>query len=92
MAFIYDIRANLTMLVDLLNTSGDVAVDGDELTTAAQLREFAARHDFSGPLTATRSDVEETLRLRARFAAALDSSIDAEGEGRGRNGDFGGRR
>lgn len=80
MAFIYDIRANLTMLVDLLNTSGDVAVDGDELTTAAQLREFAARHDFSGPLTATRSDVEETLRLRARFAAALDSSIDAEGE------------
>ena len=29
MAFIYDIRANLTMLVDLLNTSGDVTDGGD---------------------------------------------------------------
>ena len=78
MAFIYDIRANLTMLVDLLNTSGDVVADGDELTTTAKLREFAARHDFSGPLTATKNDVEETLRLRQRFAAALDASIAAE--------------
>ncbi len=78
MAFIYDIRANLTMLVDLLNTSEVVARDGDELTTAAKLREFAARHDFSGPLTATKSDVEETLRLRERFASALDASILAE--------------
>lgn len=80
MAFIYDIRANLTMLVDLLNTSGDIADGGDELTTTAKLREFAARHDFSGPLTATRSDVDETLKLRQRFAAALDSNIDAETE------------
>ena len=78
MTFAYDIRSNLTMLVDLLNTSGDVAADGDELTTTAELREFAARHDFSGPLVATPSDVEDTLRLRARFASALDSSIDAE--------------
>ncbi|WP_209370812.1 CGNR zinc finger domain-containing protein [Brevibacterium renqingii] len=80
MTFAYDIRANLTMLVDLLNTSGDVAADGDELTTTAALREFAARHDFSGPLVATQTDIEETVRLRARFAAALDSSIDAETE------------
>src|SRR5699024_2860960 len=54
------------------------AADGDELTTTAKLREFAARHDFSGPLIAAGTDVEDTLRLRARFAAALDSSIDAE--------------
>jgi hypothetical protein len=80
MPFMYDIRANLTMLVDLLNTSGDVAADGDELTTTAKLREFAARHDFSGPLTATKADVDETLRLRARFADALDASIDAESD------------
>src|SRR5699024_539820 len=78
MTFAYDIRSNLTMLVDLLNTSGDIAADGDELTPTAKLREFAARHDFSGPLIAAGSDVEDTLRLRARFAAALASTTDAE--------------
>ncbi|TSI19509.1 CGNR zinc finger domain-containing protein [Brevibacterium aurantiacum] len=80
MTFANDIRSNLTMLVDLLNTSGAVAEEGDELTTAAGLREFAARHDFSGPLKATKSDVKETRELRERFAIALDASIDAESE------------
>lgn len=80
MTFANDIRSNLTMLVDLLNTSGAIAEEGDELTTAAGLREFAARHDFSGPLKATKSDVKETRELRERFAIALDASIDAESE------------
>ncbi|UVI35447.1 CGNR zinc finger domain-containing protein [Brevibacterium spongiae] len=78
MTFAYDIRSNLLMLVDLLNTSGTVAAAGDELTTTAGIREFAARHDFSGPIRATKSDVEETQRLRERFASALDASIDAQ--------------
>ena len=77
MTFAYDIRSNLTMLVDLLNTSGNVTGAGDELTTPAGIREFAARHDFSGPLRATKSDVEETRRLRARFTSALEARIDA---------------
>ena len=78
MTFAYDIRSNLLMLVDLLNTSGSGAEADDELTTPAALREFAARHDFSGPLRATKVDVEETLRLRARFTSALNESIDAD--------------
>lgn len=78
MTFAYDIRSNLLMLVDLLNTSGSVTEVGDELTTAAGVREFAARHDFSGPLRATKADVEETSRLRARFASALDENIEAD--------------
>lgn len=78
MTFAYDIRSNLIMLVDLLNTAGSIAEEGDQLTTTARLREFAARHDFSGPLHATRQDVKETRRLRSRFASALDQSIDAD--------------
>ncbi|SDS70529.1 Conserved protein containing a Zn-ribbon-like motif, possibly RNA-binding [Brevibacterium sandarakinum] len=78
MTFANDIRSNLTMLVDLLNTSGAIAEAGDELTTTAGLHGFAARHDFSGPLKATKSDVKETRELRERFAIALDASIDAE--------------
>ncbi|MDN6123804.1 MAG: CGNR zinc finger domain-containing protein [Brevibacterium sp.] len=80
MTFANDIRSNLTMLVDLLNTSGAIAEEGDELTTTAGLHGFAARHDFSGPLKATKSDVEETRELRERFAIVLDASIDAETE------------
>ena len=78
MTFANDIRSNLTMLVDLLNTSGAIAEEGDELTTTAGLHGFAARHDFSGPLKATKSDVKETRELRERFAIVLDASIDAE--------------
>lgn len=78
MTFAYDIRSNLAMLVDLLNTSGTIAEVGDELTTTAGLHGFAARHDFSGPLKATKPDVEATRELRARFAVVLDSSIDAQ--------------
>lgn len=78
MTFANDIRSNLTMLVDLLNTSGAIAEAGDELTTTAGLHGFAARHDFSGPLKATKSDVKETRELRERFAIVLDASIDAE--------------
>ncbi|MCM1011487.1 MULTISPECIES: CGNR zinc finger domain-containing protein [unclassified Brevibacterium] len=78
MTFAYDIRSNLTMLVDLLNTAGGIAADGDQLTTTAGLRDFAAGHDFSGPLTATKADVEETRRLRERFAAAFAVGLDAE--------------
>ena len=44
MTFAYDIRSNLTMLVDLLNTAGGIAESGDELTTTTGLRDFAARH------------------------------------------------
>ncbi|SMY03156.1 CGNR zinc finger domain-containing protein [Brevibacterium sp. 239c] len=80
MTFAYDIRSNLTMLVDLLNTSGTIAEAGDELTTTAGLHGFAARHDFSGPFQATKPDVEETRELRERFAVVLDSSIDAQTE------------
>ena len=80
MTFAYDIRSNLIMLVDLLNTSGTIAEAGDSLTTTAGLREFAARHDFSGPLRATTSDIEATRGLRGRFAAALESSLAAETE------------
>ena len=78
MTFANDIRSNLTMLVYLLNTSGAIAEAGDELTTTAGLHGFAARHDFSGPLKATKSDVKETRELRERFAIVLDASIDAE--------------
>ncbi|QQB15909.1 CGNR zinc finger domain-containing protein [Brevibacterium celere] len=77
MTFAYDIRSNLTMLVDLLNTAGGIAADGDQLTTTAGLRDFAAGHDFSGPLTATKADVEETRRLRERFAAAFEAGLDS---------------
>ena len=80
MTFANDIRSNLRMLVDLLNTSGSVTEAGDELTTAAGVREFAARHDLSGPLHATEADVEETSRLRARFTSALDENIEADTE------------
>lgn len=80
MTFANDIRSNLTMLVDLLNTAGAIAEEGDELTTTAGLHGFAARHDFSGPLKAAKSDVKETRELRERFAIALDASIDAETE------------
>ena len=84
MTFAYDIRSNLTMLVDLLNTAGTIAAAGDELTTTANLHDFASRHDFSGPLRATKSDVEETRRLRDRFnaafAAGLDSEVDSDRE------------
>lgn len=80
MTFANDIRSNLTMLVDLLNTSGAIAEEGDELTTTAGLHGFAARHDFSGPLKATKSDAKETRELRERFAIVLDASIDAETE------------
>ncbi|GAA1864206.1 CGNR zinc finger domain-containing protein [Brevibacterium marinum] len=72
-----DIRSNLAMLVDLLNTSGTIAEAGDELTTTAGLRGFAARHDFSGPLKATKSDVASACELRERFTAVLEASIDA---------------
>ena len=78
MTFPYDIRSNLTMLVDLLNTAGGIAESGDELTTTTGLRDFAARHDFSGPLTATKADVEATRRLRDRFDAAFSMDPDAE--------------
>lgn len=77
MTFAYDIRSNLTMLVDLLNTSGTIAEAGDELTTTAGLRGFAARHDFSGPLKATKFDVASARELRERFTAVLEASIDA---------------
>ena len=80
MTFAYDIRSNLTMLVDLLNTSGTIAEAGDELTTTAGLHGFAARHDFSGPLEATKPDVESTRELRERFAVALNASVDAQTE------------
>lgn len=76
MTFPYDIRSNLTMLVDLLNTAGGIAESGDELTTTTGLRDFAARHDFSGPLTATKADVEATRRLRDRFDAAFSMDSD----------------
>ena len=78
MTFAYDIRSNLTMLVDLLNTAGTIAEAGDELTTTANLHDFASRHDFSGPLRATKSDVEETRRLRDRFDAAFAAGLDPE--------------
>ena len=80
MTFPYDIRSNLTMLVDLLNTAGGIAESGDELTTTTGLRDFAARHDFSGPLTATKTDVEATRRLRDRFDydEQLDESLDED--------------
>ncbi|MBE8146804.1 ABATE domain-containing protein [Brevibacterium casei] len=66
------------MLVDLLNTAGTIAEAGDELTTTANLHDFASRHDFSGPPRATKSDVEETRRLRDRFDAAFAAGLDPE--------------
>lgn len=75
MTFAHDIHSNLQMLVDLLNTSGTTAEADDELRTPAQLTEFAARHDFSGPLKATTSDVEATRRLRRRFATAITGDM-----------------
>ncbi|WP_113903704.1 MULTISPECIES: CGNR zinc finger domain-containing protein [Brevibacterium] len=77
MTFAHDVRSNLLMLVDLLNSAGDDAGAPDTLTTSAQLRDFAARHDFSGPLEATDADVAATRRLRARFARALDTAAEA---------------
>lgn len=80
MTFAHDIRSNLLMLVDLLNTTETSAEADDTLRTSAQLSDFAARHDFSGPLEATDADVEATRRLRARFAAALATDAEAAEE------------
>lgn len=77
MTFAYDVRANLVMLVDLLNTASAVTDERDGLTTTVQLREFAARHDFSGPLRSTKADVEAIRRLRERFTSVLTSSAEA---------------
>ncbi len=77
MTLAHDIRSNLLMLVDLLNTAGQAAEATDALTTSSQLREFAARHDFSGPLEATEADVAATRRLRARFASVLATDTEA---------------
>lgn len=65
------------MLVDLLNTSPEVTRTEDGLATPEQLEHFAAEHDFTGPLDATKFDVAAVAALRERFKAVADNEVEA---------------
>lgn len=73
----HDVRANLSMLVDLLNTSPQVTRAEDGLATPEQLEYFVAEHDFTGPLDATTFDVAVVAALRERFKAVADNDVEA---------------
>lgn len=76
MYFSYDVRANLLMLVDLLNTAPGVLGPQDGLATPHAVEEFSAAHDFTGPLVASAFDVPAVIALRERFRVALADDVE----------------
>ncbi|MEE8868496.1 MAG: CGNR zinc finger domain-containing protein [Acidipropionibacterium acidipropionici] len=76
MRFSHDIRANLLMLVDLLNTAPRVCSPRDGLASPGDLTSFVTRHDFTGPLVASTFDVAAVATLRERFRVALDDDVE----------------
>ncbi|WP_193095617.1 CGNR zinc finger domain-containing protein [Brevibacterium sp. FME17] len=76
MQYSYDVRANLLMLVDLLNTAPGVSGAEDGLATPEDLTRFVAEHDFTGALEATAFDAAAVATLRDRFQAALDEEVE----------------
>lgn len=73
----YDVRANLRMLVDLLNTAPGVSSASDLLASPGQLSRFVTDHDFSGPVQATSLDIGVAVLLRDRFRVVLDDDVAA---------------
>lgn len=73
----YDVRANLQMLVDLLNTAPGVSSTNDLLASPDQLSDFVRAHDFSGPVAATTLDVGVAVVLRERFRIVLGDDVRA---------------
>lgn len=76
MLFANDVRANLHMLVDLLNTAPGVNGAADGLATPDALSQFVAKHDFTGPREATVFDVAAVAELRERFLVVLEGEMD----------------
>lgn len=77
MSLTYDVRSNLTLLVDLLNTAPGIVDQGDTLATATGLTRFAEAHSFTGQLTASAFDVVAVAGLRDRFRVVLDQDPEA---------------
>lgn len=75
MLLTYDVRANLQMLVDLLNTAPGVSSANDLLASPSQLSGFVTDHDFSGPVEATPVDVGVAVVLRERFRVVLGDDV-----------------
>lgn len=63
-------RSVLLMLVDLINSGRN---DQELLADAGAIEEFARRHDFSAPISATSADVELTHAVREDFETVFDS-------------------
>ena len=77
MRFSHDVRANLSMLVDLLNTGPGVRGPDDRLVAPEELERFVTVHDFTGPLGASAFDVAAVATLRERFRAVLGDDVTA---------------
>lgn len=76
MSLAYDVRANLHLLVDLLNSAPGVVTSEDALATPAQLTAFVTELGFTGSLVATPFDVAAVGALRDRFRIALDDAVE----------------
>ncbi|TDP91568.1 putative stress-induced transcription regulator [Leucobacter luti] len=76
MSLAYDVRANLLLLVDLLNSAPHVTGPDDGLASVEQLTEFVTQHGFTGPLGATPHDVAVAAGLRERFTVALANDVE----------------
>lgn len=75
MRFTHDVRANLLMLVDLLNTAPGVRGSEDALATKEGLSHFVTEHEFTGPLQASVFDVTAVTALRERFQVVLNDDV-----------------
>lgn len=76
MRFTYDVRSNLQMLVDLLNTAPGVRGREDLLATPEDLTRFVTEHGFTGPLEASAADVAAVDALRGRCRVVLEDEVE----------------
>ncbi|KHS50822.1 protein of unknown function DUF1470 [Brevibacterium linens] len=71
----YDVRSNIQMLVDLLNTAPGISSADDRLASPENLSRFVRDHDFSGSVDATTLDVRVASVLRERFRVVLGEDV-----------------
>ena len=70
MSLTHEVRTNLLMLVDLVN-SGRPGVE--ELPDPEALAAFTARHGFTGTLTGTEVELERVREVRSEFTTVFDA-------------------
>ena len=77
MPLAHDVRSNLVMLVNLLNTAAGRSGPEDRMATPEDLMRFVCAHDFTGSVHASALDVAAVRALRDRFQVSLEGDLQA---------------